>query len=205
MAEAELQEIRIRISLPFENRKGSHAGSAAGMGPEAHRAWRSVLEREVLRHQSLLRQWVEARTRLEARLVIAGPKRQIDPLDVHDALSQLLDEVTAVTFPRPPESRAPQRQDEQYWRVSAEKVVAEAGRVEIVISPVGPELEVLPGAAASADEVTEGDARDGFYRDLLSAGLLAGGASPRAAVPRERTLAPIQGDPLSQTIIDERR
>jgi hypothetical protein len=197
--------IVIRVPDRFSSRKAAIHWPAAGMTPEDHARWREALKGAVRPYETRLKEWVAARCHLEARMVILGPKRRLDPLDAHDALAQVLDELMAVVFPRPAGSRTPQWQDKLFWRVSAEKVVAEAGRVEIEIAPMRGTGSPSADAPRPGEHAGDEEARQAFHHDLLVSGLVRAIKKPAAHLKVERPLVQIQGKPLSQTIVEERR
>jgi len=197
-------EIVIEVPHAYASRKAAHWWSAAGMSPEARARWLDALTQAVLQHVDRLSDWLQARTRLEARTRIFGPKRSIDPLDVHEALADIIDSVTNVVSPRAPGRRTPQWQDRFYWRVSAEKLVAEVGRVEIHIEPIGDANRAEIARNLPARDVDQ-VATEAFHEDLLASGLVRTIKSPTARSKDERPLVSIQGPPLSQTIVEDRR
>jgi hypothetical protein len=65
--------------------------------------------------------------------------------------------------------------------------------------------QVRQAVDVQIEEQSKGSGREAFHRALLSSGLVKEIKAPPLRADEERPLVPIQGKPLSETIIEERR
>ena len=132
--------MRICVNSPFISRKTAHSWPAAGMTEKKHQNWIHALERSLQDdrgYRDWLRQALIEGTKLKVRASVFGIPQRVKQLDIHDALSQIIDEITDCLFPRAKGAPVPQTPDRLFWKVEAEKFVSSEERVEIEIGELG--------------------------------------------------------------------
>lgn len=128
--------MRICVNSPFISRKTAIYWPDAKMTKKRHQKWIQALE-ESLRNNREFSDWLEQALeqgkRLRLKASIFGISQRIRLLDIHDALSQIIDEMTDSLFPREKEKASPQVQDRHFWKVEGEKLISPEEKVEIEI------------------------------------------------------------------------
>ena len=138
--------MRIWVNSPFISRKTAICWPVAGMTRERHQNWIHALEESVRDNRGYgdwLKQALEEGRRLRLTVSIFGIPQRIKQLDVHDALSQIIDETTDCLFPREKGRTSPQTQDRHFWKVGAQKFVDRPERVEIEVEELKREVQVF--------------------------------------------------------------
>jgi len=128
--------MRICVNSPFISRKTAIRWEAAGMTKERHKTWIHALKqslRDNRGYSDWLKQALEEGRRLRLKVSIFGIPQRIKQLDIHDALSQIINEMTDCLFPRTEGKAIPQTEDRHFWKVEAEKFIISEERVEIEI------------------------------------------------------------------------
>jgi len=132
----EKQALRIWVNGPFISRKTAISWPGTGMTKERHQKWLQTLE-ESLRNNKEFNDWLkqalEQGKRLRLKASIFGVAQRIQLLDIHDALSQIIDEMTNFLFPREKGKSIPQVKDRHFWKVEGEKFISFEKKVEIEI------------------------------------------------------------------------
>ena len=132
----------IQINGPFISRKTAVSWKAAGMTKRRYQIWLKALRKSLraTRGYEWLGQSLREGKRLELRASIFGIPQRIKLLDIHDALSQIVDEITECVFPKEKEKTRPQVEDRHFWRVEGEKFVTDQEeKVEVEIEELGNE------------------------------------------------------------------
>ena len=131
----------IRINGPFISRKTAVSWDAAGMTKRRYQIWLEALRKSLraTREYDWLGQSLREGKRLELKAWIYGIPQRIKLLDIHDALSQIVDEITECVFPKENGKTRPQVEDRHFWRVEGEKSVSDEEKVEIEIEELGNE------------------------------------------------------------------
>lgn len=131
--------MKIWINRPFISRKTAISWPSAGMTKERHETWIKALERSLIRNEEYgwLKQALEEGRRLKLKASVFGIPGRIRQLDIHNALSQIVDEMTDCLFPREKGQPIPQTKDRHFWKAEAEKFVSSEERVEIEIGELG--------------------------------------------------------------------
>ena len=80
-----------------------------------------------------LKQALEDGRKLKLKLSVFRIAQRIKLLDIHDALSQIIDEITEYLFPRERGKPTPQTKDRHFWKVEAEKFISAEEKVQIEI------------------------------------------------------------------------
>lgn len=80
-----------------------------------------------------LKQALEEGKKLKLKVSVFGIPQRIKQLDIHDALSQIVDEITDCLFPKEKGQPIPQTKDRHFWKVEAEKFTRSEEKVEIEI------------------------------------------------------------------------
>ena len=96
--------MRICVNSPFISRKTAIRWEAAGMTKERHKTWIHALKqslRDNRGYSDWLKQALEEGRRLRLKVSIFGIPQRIKQLDIHDALSQIINEMTDCLFPSP--------------------------------------------------------------------------------------------------------
>jgi len=125
--------MRIVVRTMFVSRKTAIEWRGAGMRKGADAGWRAALRAAVEPFRESLVPSCEDNPRLKIDARIHGPARRIGPLDIHDALAQIVDQFTDILFPRQRGKPIPQTADRHFWRVEAEKIVDSEPRVELEV------------------------------------------------------------------------
>jgi hypothetical protein len=125
--------MRIVVPERFVSKKTAISWAEAGMRQDKDAAWLSALNAAVIPHSADLRGMFENGSRLRLRATIYGDPQMIKPLDIHDALAQIVNQLTDILFPREKGKPKPQTQDRHFWKVEGEKVVDELPRVVLEI------------------------------------------------------------------------
>ena len=128
--------MKIWVNSPLVSRKTAISWPVAGMTKERHERWIEALERSLKKDKEChgwLRQALEKGRKLTLKASVFGVAQRIKQLDIHDALSQIVDEVTGCLFPKEKGKPSPQTKDRHFWRVEAEKFVSPEEKVEIEI------------------------------------------------------------------------
>ena len=132
----------ILIYSPFISRKTAISWKAAGMTKERHKAWLQALEKSLEKNKECsgwLKQALEADRKLKLKASVFGIPQKIKQLDIHDALSQITDEITNYLFPRQKGKATPQTEDRHFWRVEGEKFLSDEEKVQVEIEELGNE------------------------------------------------------------------
>jgi len=132
----------IHVDSPFISRKTAVSWKAAGMTKERHKAWLQALERSLEKNKECsgwLKQALEAGRKLKLKASVFGIPQRIKQLDIHDALSQITDEITNYLFPRQKGKATPQTEDRHFWRVEGEKFLSDEEKVQVEIEELGNE------------------------------------------------------------------
>jgi len=130
--------MKVLINHPFISRKTGLEWKQAGMTKERYKHWVEALTNILKRDKEKLK-WLQLALiedkKIKFKLSIFGVPRRIRQLDIHDALAQIVDEVTDCVslFPREKGKPIPQTEDRHFWKVEAEKFISEKERVEIEI------------------------------------------------------------------------
>lgn len=128
--------MKVLINQPFISRKTGLEWKQAGMTKERYKHWVETLTNILKRDKKKLR-WLQLALiegkKIKLKLSIFGVSRRIRQLDIHDALAQIIDEVTDCVFPREKGKPIPQTEDRHFWKVEAEKFISDKERVEIEI------------------------------------------------------------------------
>ena len=141
--------MRILVNSPFISRKTAIVWKAAGMTKNRHTTWIEALQgslRKNKEYSSWLKQALEQRKRLRLKASIFGVPQRIRLLDIHDVLSQIIDEMTDSLFPREKEKASPQVEDRHFWKVEGEKFISPEERVEIEIEELEKEKKQIERA-----------------------------------------------------------
>ncbi len=112
--------MKIWVNHPFISRKTGIPWPAAGMTKERYEAWIKALKESLERNKQYcdrLRAALKKGDRLRFKVLIFGMPQRIKQLDIHDALSQITDEVTDCLFPRQKGHPTPQTKDRHFWKV----------------------------------------------------------------------------------------
>ena len=128
--------MRILVNSPFISRKTAIVWKAAGMTKKRHTTWIEALQgslRKNKEYSSWLKQVLEEDRKLKLKLSTFGTSQRIKQLDIHDALSQIIDEITEYLFPKKRGKPIPQTKDRHFWKVEAEKFTRSEEKVEIEI------------------------------------------------------------------------
>jgi len=127
--------LRIWVDSPFISRKTAISWPSAGMTKERHETWIKALQGSLRRNEEYgwLKQVLEEGRKLKSKVSVFGIPQRIKQLDIHDALSQIIDEITDCLFPKEKGKPTPQTKDRHFWRVEAEKFVSPEEKVEIEI------------------------------------------------------------------------
>lgn len=125
--------MRIVVRTVFVSRKTAIAWPGAGMRKGADADWLAALRTEVEPFRESLVRNFKGDARLKMVVRIHGPSERIGPLDIHDALAQIVDQFTDILFPRQRGRPIPQTADRYFWSVRAEKIVDDDHRVELEI------------------------------------------------------------------------
>lgn len=128
--------MRILVNSPFISRKTAIVWKAAGMTKKRHTTWIEALQgslRKNREYSGWLKQALEEGRKLKLKLSIFGIPQRIKQLDIHDALSQIIDEITEYLFPKERGKPTPQTKDRHFWKVEAEKFISSGEKVEIEI------------------------------------------------------------------------
>ena len=131
----------IRVESPFISRKTAVSWDAAGMTKRRYQIWLRALRKSLraTREYEWLGQSLREGKRLELRASIFGIPQRIRLLDIHDALSQMIDEITECVFPKENGKTRPQVEDRHFWRVEGEKFVSDEEKIQIEIEELGDE------------------------------------------------------------------
>ena len=109
-----------------------------GMKKENYQPWLLALEENVVAYKQELFMLFKSKKKLTMLVTISGERQRIDPLDAHDALAQIADEITDVLFPRPEHSPKPQTEDSAFWQEEVRKLVGDT-KVRIEIGEFAPD------------------------------------------------------------------
>lgn len=90
-----------------------------------------------------LKEALKKRQKMRLRVLIFGIPQRIKQLDVHDALSQIIDEITDCLFPRERGRPSPQTKDQHFWRAEGEKLTGGDERVEIEVQQLCKEVRIF--------------------------------------------------------------
>lgn len=128
--------MRMCVNSPFISRKTTISWAAAGMTEKKHQNWIHALEQSLQDNRGYrdwLRQALIEGTRFEVRASIFGIPQRVKQLNIHDALSQIIDEITEYLFPKERGRSTRQTKDRHFWKVEAEKFTRSEEKVEIEI------------------------------------------------------------------------
>ncbi len=132
----------IRVESPFISRKTAVSWKVAGMTKERHKVWLQALQRSLEKNTECsgwLKQALETGRKLNLKASIFGIPQRIKLLDIHDALSQIVDEITECVFPKEKGKSRPQVENRHFWRVEGEKFVSDEEKVQVEIEELGNE------------------------------------------------------------------
>lgn len=128
--------MRICVNSPLISRKTAIAWEAAGMTEERYKTWIQALQRSLRKNKeysSWIKQALEEGRKLKLKVLVFRIPQRIKQLDIHDALSQIIDEITEYLFPKERGKPTPQTKDRHFWKVEAEKFISSGEKVEIEI------------------------------------------------------------------------
>ena len=128
--------MKIGINHPFISRKTAISWPAAGMTKEKHKIWIQALQRSLRKNKECsgwLKQVLKEGRKLKLKVSIFGIPQRIKQLDIHDALSQIIDETTDCLFPIEKGKSISQTEDRHFWKVEAEKFINPEEKVKIEI------------------------------------------------------------------------
>jgi hypothetical protein len=145
-ATGDTSAIEIRVPAAYAGRKSGRRLEAGGMGSERLAEWTVAFRLAVEPHASRLRPWFESKRHLAARVTVFGPRERVEPLDIHDALAQVLDQLTDLLYPRPAGRPIPQWRDRYFWDVSGHKSLANEAEVHITIEALDEPSDALERA-----------------------------------------------------------
>jgi len=131
--------LKLEINGPFISRKTGINWEQSGMTKERYESWTKTLENVVEQNKkefNWLKDSLEQAKKLYFKLSIFGIPQRIKQLDIHDALAQIIDEITNRLFPRENGKSTPQTEDRHFWKVEAEKYISDKERVEIEINEI---------------------------------------------------------------------
>ena len=126
--------MKLEINGPFISRKTGINWEQGGMTKKRYESWTKTLKNAVEKHKkefNWLKDSLEQGKKLYFKLSIFGKPQRIKQLDIHDALAQIIDEITNCLFPRENGKSTPQTEDRHFWKVEAEKYISDKERVKI--------------------------------------------------------------------------
>ena len=132
--------MKLEINGPFISRKTGINWEQGGMTKERYKSWSKTLENAVEKHKkefNWLKDSLKQGKKLYFKLSIWGKPQRIKQLDIHDALAQIIDEITNCLFPKENGKPTPQTEDRHFWKVEAEKYISDKERVKIEINEMG--------------------------------------------------------------------
>jgi hypothetical protein len=138
--------MKICVNSPFISRKTAIRWEAAGMTRRRHEDWILALKESLERNKQYrgrLKAALKKGNRLKLKVLIFGIPQRIKQLDIHDALSQIIDEVTNCLFPREKGHPTPQTEDRHFWKVEAEKFTDREEGVEIEVEQLSKEVRIF--------------------------------------------------------------
>ncbi len=106
------------------------------MTNERHKVWFQTLQRSLEKNKECsdwLKQALKTGRKLKLKASIFGIPQRIKLLDIHDALSQIVDEITECMFPKESGKTRPQVEDRHFRRVEGEKFVSDQEKVQVEI------------------------------------------------------------------------
>lgn len=113
--------MRIIVNHRFVSRKTNITWEKGGMSKGPYQRWLDALAEALEPFGEELKSWFEKRKKLNILVEILSNGRHIH-FDLHDAVAQIVDELTDLIYPRMKGKSIPQWQDKQFWQIAGEKI-----------------------------------------------------------------------------------
>ncbi len=124
--------MKVTVREHYVGKKTAIEWPQAKMKKGSDKKWLEELSKVIEPIKQDLIQMYKSGKKLKIKVLVSNKKKNIEPLDIHDALANIVNKLTDILFPRPPRKPIPQTQDRAFWECKAFKVIGEP-KVEIEI------------------------------------------------------------------------